>query len=70
VETERLALPALFSAALPSAVAPEKNCTKPVGVPVVDVTVAVIVTVCPTVDGFGVEVKAVVVVVAVEELTT
>jgi hypothetical protein len=47
--------------ALPSRVAPSRNWTAPEGVPKADVTVAVKVTVCPTVAGFGEEINEVVV---------
>jgi hypothetical protein len=45
------------SGALPSDVAPSKNCTVPVAAD--GVTVAVIVTLCPTTEGFGDVVTAV-----------
>jgi hypothetical protein len=63
-----LALPALFRLALPSSEDPEKKSTVPVGMPAVEVTVAVIVTACPRLDGLGVD-DTVVVVVAVAEFT-
>jgi len=47
---------------MPSTVAPSRNVTVPVGTPVADVTVALRATACPVVEGFGVEVKVVVVV--------
>src|SRR5256712_6645977 len=54
------ALP-LTRSAMPSTVAPSRNVTVPVGTPVAEVTVALRATACPVVEGFGVEVKVVVV---------
>src|SRR2546425_895715 len=62
-ETVRVAWPALLTGALPMAKpAPGLICTanptEPVGVPVAPVTtVAVSVTVCPELDGFGLEMR-------------
>ena len=56
------ALP-LTSVAVPSTVAPSRNVMMPVGTPVAGataLTVAVNVTACPVVEGFGVEVRLVV----------
>jgi hypothetical protein len=53
--------PPLVSTALPRTVGPSRNCTKPVGVPKADVTVALKVTACPTAAGFSKEVNVVVV---------
>src|SRR5262245_31480870 len=47
-----------FNGALPSVMPPSRNVTVPVGIPVPPVTVAVNVTVCPQVEGFGDEVTA------------
>src|SRR5213593_233064 len=58
------ALPVAPSVAVPIVTAPSLNATVPVGTPVAGATgrtVAVSVTACPTVDGFGVEVRVVVV---------
>src|SRR2546425_1198267 len=63
------ALP-LTSVAVPSTVAPSRNVTVPVGTPAAEVTVAVRVTACPVVEGFGVEVKVVVVAAAAGAFTT
>jgi len=63
------ALP-LTSVTVPSTVAPSLNVTVPVGTPAPEVTVELSVTVCPTVDGFGVEVKLVDVAAAAGALTT
>src|SRR5207245_133293 len=52
------ALP-LTSVTTPSVVAPSRNVTVPVGTPAPDVTVELSVTACPTVEGFGVEVRLV-----------
>src|SRR5438874_7992358 len=52
------ALP-LTSVTTPSVVAPSRNVTAPVGTPAPDVTVELSVTVCPTVEGFGVDVRLV-----------
>src|SRR3989441_2175860 len=60
VEVESDALP-LTSGAVPSTVAPSRNVTVPVGTPAAEVTVAFRVTACPVVEGFGVEVRLVVV---------
>src|SRR5881397_1007664 len=69
VEMESEALP-LTSVAVPSTVAPSRNVTVPVGTPAAEVTVALSVTACPVVEGFGVEVKLVVVDAAGGALTT
>src|SRR5437899_7640688 len=63
------ALP-LTSVTVPSAVAPSLNVTVPVGTPAPDVTVELSVTVCPTMDGFGVDVRLVDVAAAAGALTT
>src|SRR2546422_8663553 len=63
------ALP-LTSVTTPSVVAPSRNVTAPVGTPAPDVTVELSVTVCPTVEGFGVEVRLVDVAAAAGALTT
>ena len=55
---------------MPSTVAPSRNVTVPVGTPAAEVTVAVRVTACPVVEGFGVEVKVVVVAAAAGAFTT
>ena len=63
VDTVSEALP-LTSVTTPSEVPPSRNVTVPVGTPDagdVALTVAVSVTVCPTVEGFGVEVRLVLV---------
>src|SRR3989442_4974179 len=52
------ALP-LTSVTVPRAVAPSLNVTVPVGTLAAEVTVALRVTACPVVDGFGVEVRLV-----------
>jgi hypothetical protein len=59
VDVPKVATPLPFRSAVPSVVAPSLNVTVPVGVPAVDVTVAVNVTDCPNVDGFSAEVSAV-----------
>src|SRR5438552_16000124 len=69
VEMEIEALP-LTSVAVPSTVAPSRNVTVPVGTPVAEVTVALRVTACPVVEGFGVEVRVVVVAAAAGAFTT
>src|SRR5512135_2594834 len=57
-----VAWPAPFTDPLPSTVAPSRNCTVPVGPSgPPPVTVAVNVTLCPAVDGFTLDVTAVVV---------
>jgi len=59
-EVLKVAMPLPFTATLDaSVVAPSLKVTAPVGVPLVDVTVAVKVTDCPNVDGLGAEVTAV-----------
>ena len=63
------ALP-LTSVTVPSAVAPSLNVTVPVGTPAPEVTVELSVTVCPTVEGFGVDVRLVDVAAAAGALTT
>src|SRR5438034_177974 len=63
------ALP-LTSVTVPSAVAPSLKVTVPVGTPAPDVTVELSVTVCPTMDGFGVDVRLVDVAAAAGALTT
>ncbi len=52
------ALP-LTSVTVLSTVAPSLNVTVPVGTPAAEVTVALRVTACPVVEGFGVEVRLV-----------
>ena len=61
--TVSVATPLALSVPVPRVVEPSLNVTVPVGVPVplVGLTVAVKVTFCPTVDGFGLEVMVVVV---------
>ena len=64
VETTIDALPVASSVAVPIVVPPSLNVTVPAGTPVAGATgatAAVSVTACPAVDGFGVEVKVVVV---------
>src|SRR5207244_12635820 len=63
------ALP-LTSVTVPSAVAPSLNVTVPVGTPAPEVTVELSVTVWPTVEGFGVDVRLVDVAAAAGALTT
>src|SRR5436853_6364570 len=63
------ALP-LTSVTTPSVVAPSRNVTAPVGTPAPDVTVELSVTVWPTIEGFGVEVRLVDVAAAAGALTT
>src|SRR2546427_4836860 len=63
------ALP-LTSVTTPSVVAPSRNVTAPVGTPAPDVTVELSVTVCPTVEGFGVDVRLVDVAATAGALTT
>src|SRR5438876_12202094 len=63
------ALP-LTSVAVPSTLAPSLKVTVPVGTPAPDVTVELSVTVCPTMDGFGVDVRLVDVAAAAGALTT
>ena len=58
------ACPPASRVSVPSDVTPSKNSTVPVGVPAPEVTVAVIVTDCPKLDGLGEEVTAVVVLAA------
>ena len=56
----KLAMPEALTATLAaSVVAPSVNVTVPDGTPAADVTVAVNITDCPNVDGFGVELTAV-----------
>ena len=62
------ALP-LTSVTTPSVVAPSRNVTVPVGTPAPDVTVELSVTACPTVEGFGVDVRLVDVAAAAGALT-
>src|SRR6266568_1780822 len=69
VDVTSEALP-LTSVTVPSTVAPSLKVTVPVGTPAPDVTVELSVTVCPTMDGFGVEVKLVDVAAAAGALTT
>src|SRR5437773_1715939 len=69
VEVMSEALP-LTSVTVPSAVAPSLNVTVPVGTPAPEVTVELSVTVCPTVEGFGVDVRLVDVAAAAGALTT
>jgi hypothetical protein len=55
-----VATPLLFTATFDaSVVAPSANATVPAGVPAMEVTVAVKVTDCPNVEGFGEEVTVV-----------
>jgi hypothetical protein len=72
VVVETAALPALIVPGAPICVAPSKNVSVPASVPaVVEVTVAVNITLCPTVAGFSDETTVVVVgAVAVPALTT
>src|SRR5262249_62241171 len=63
MDTLSEALP-LKSVTVPSTFAPSRNVTVPVGTPVAEVTVALRAIACPVVEGFGVEVKVVVVVTA------
>jgi hypothetical protein len=59
-EVLKAACPDAFSVPVPICMLPSKNCTMPVGVPVVELeTVAVNVTDCPRVAGFGEDVSAV-----------
>jgi hypothetical protein len=60
MDTLSEALP-LTSVTVPSTFAPSRNVTVPVGTPVAAVTVALRLTACPVVEGFGVEVRVVVV---------
>src|SRR5213594_4127828 len=69
VDVTSEALP-LTSVTVPSTVAPSLNVTVPVGTPAADVTVELSVTVCPTVEGFGVDVRLVDVAAAAGALTT
>ena len=62
-----VATPEEFKLAVPITVLPLLKVTVPVGIPVLEVTVAVKVTGDPNVDGFGAEVRAAV---AVEALLT
>jgi hypothetical protein len=63
-DVEKFACPDPFTAALPSVLLPSLNVTVPVGIaPVNELTTAMNVTVWLTVDGFGVEVSVVVVVI-------
>lgn len=67
---ENMAIPPFIAIGVPSCVAPSKNVIVPVSVPtVVDVEVAVNMTLWPTVDGFSDETSAVVVVAVVAALT-
>jgi hypothetical protein len=68
---ENVAMPPLMATALPSCVAPSKKLSVPVRVPaVLEVAVAVNVTLCPTGDGFSEEVTAVVVAASGAAFTT
>jgi hypothetical protein len=58
VLVEIVAIPLAFRATTPRLVLPSKNAMLPVGVPAVDVIVAVSVTVAAAFAGFGVAVKA------------
>ena len=69
VEMLSEALP-LTSVTVPSVVAPSLNVTVPVGTAAPEVTVELSVTVCPTVEGFGVDVRLVDVAAAAGALTT
>jgi hypothetical protein len=60
VDVPKVAVPPL-SGAVPNTVVPFLNVTVPVGVPLLELTVAVNVTACPTLDGFCDEVSVVVV---------
>jgi len=64
VETDTLAKPEPLSWTAPKRLPPSKKAMEPVGVPEIAVTVAVKVTCCPTVEGFGLPVTLVVVVAA------
>jgi predicted small secreted protein len=59
----------LTSVTVPSTVAPSLKVTVPVGTPAPDVTVELSVTACPTVEGFGVDVRLVDVAAAAGALT-
>jgi hypothetical protein len=48
-----VAVPVVSRTPLPNTVEPYLNVTVPVGVPALELTTAVNVTVCPTVEGFG-----------------
>jgi hypothetical protein len=67
--TLMLAWPDAFSVAVPKSVKPSLKSTVPDGVPVADVTRAVNVTDCPTVEGLGVPETFVLVTAAVSEST-
>ena len=57
-EVMRTAVPSAASGTVPSTVVPSRKTTSPAGVPAPGaVTVAVKVTACPTVDGFGDELQ-------------
>jgi hypothetical protein len=56
-----VATPLVSATGAPNADPPSRNCTVPVGVPPPEVTVAVNVTDCPNVEGFGDDVTVVVV---------
>jgi hypothetical protein len=58
---DNVAWPLPLSAPEPMFVAPSKNATAPVGVPLPELTVAVKFTLCPKVEGFGLEASVVVV---------
>ena len=60
-EVVNVACPPASSAPIPIAVEPSRKLTLPVGVEPVPVTVAVNVTLCPAVDGFTEESRAVLV---------
>jgi hypothetical protein len=60
-DVDKVATPLPLSAELPIVVAPSRNVTVPVGVPVVvELTVAVRVTDCPSPDGLAEEISKVV----------
>ena len=60
-DIDTVALPLLLMVELPRVVAPSRNMTGPVGVPdVLEPTVAVNVTDCPSADGFSEETSRVV----------
>jgi hypothetical protein len=59
MEVVRVAWPLPSKVAVPRLVAPSKNSTVPVGVPVLELTVAVNVTDCPKTEGFADEARLV-----------
>src|SRR6266480_686545 len=58
---DNVAWPLPLSAPEPMLVAPSRNATAPVGVPLPELTVAVKFALCPKVEGFGLEASVVVV---------